>query len=564
MATSGELEKLLIMGEALLQTNNSDGALMAYNKALGYDPANKTALAGKTISLLAQGNLEEALINSDLAAQRQPNDSSIWNLFGTTALVAGKGELALKAFSTSQKLAGTTAGNFIRLAESAYLALDIERARRFIDLAIQKQPASEEAKLWQEKLATLKDRVTILIDVGKAHYRLWRIQQGVELFREAVALGDSKTARLNLARGLLILGQLQEAITHLRLVLQHDPNNMEALIELANGYFLSGESEKARESYVGVLSLNPNNLDSFIGMARISLKSGNLNEAANYIEQALGQASNHPEVWVLKAQLSSTQGESAKVRQSVDHAIALDITFIPTWAIGVEILRKHGMNALADLYWYKVHKMVPIKFETKTSGEQLTGVESEAADLANISDPEKFEEICRDRAVIYTEIDRPERALFYLNLLSKKYPQRADEQLINQQGALLLDIGKIQEARQRFERVLSLNHSNETAQRGLIAITNVLEKQIELSKLKEQPVATEKILVGEKIEPVPQQLEQKIPTGMKLPENKDEAVLRGKPKPQENKKEAKSYCRKCGNKLGYKAKFCNKCGTQRR
>ena len=555
MVNSTELEKLLELGEALLQLDDNKGALAAYDAALGFDRANKKALVGKTVSLLNLRRYEEASTSAELAVQKHPDNLPLWYFLGTTALAAGNGELAVKAFTNYQKLDGDTSSISIRLAEASYFALDIQGAGQSIDLALREQPDNREARAWQEKLTGLKDRASVLVDVGEAHCRQGRVQQGVELFRQALSLGNSLQARLDLARGLLVLNQYQEAIAHLNMIMERKEENPEALIELATAYLLSGETEKARKSYIRVLSLSPNDLDVFLGMAKLSLDTGNQNEAESYIEQASRLDSSQPEVWLLKARLCSARGQAAQARRFVDHAIVLDIGSAAAWAIGEDILRKRGMDSLADLYLGKVRTLAPGQIKTKPGPftGKLTEVEIESADLEGLSFSKEYAEVCKDRATIYANIDEPERALYYISLLRKKYPEYADDRLVNQHGALLLTIGNPSEARQCFEQVLKLNSFNRAAQLGLMDVTKMLERQLKSSSMQQSTGRVEKDLTRKTVE-----------AESKHPDNKAKAMSSESQEPHKTQRKAGAYCRKCGNKLSETARFCNKCGTPRR
>lgn len=477
MVTTDDLNNLLQMGDVLLQTEDAEGALAAYDAALALEPTNKEALMGKSESLLRLGRAEEASRYLDYAAGHYPDDAAVWQFLGTTALATGNGELGVKAFSNYQRLTGATADNLLSLAVASYFNLGLDRARHFVELALLEEPENHQAKVWQQKLAELRDKPSLLIDVGRAHCRQGRLQQGIELFRQALELNASFPARLYLARALLASGQYEEAIPHLEAALQMEPDNPEAMVDLASAHLFLDKGQQAGELYDRVLSLEANNVDALLGKGQLLFNEGDLPKAEEYVEQAFRLSPSLPEVWLLKARLLHKQGKAAQARQAADHAIALNLRSVGAWAVGEEVLRAYGKEALADLYLERVRQLEPglVKAEAGPLSGELEEVAAEAAEL-DVLLPEcpKFAEVCKDRAAIYTTIDELARALYYLNLVRQKCPEYEDEQLISQQGEILLTLGRPQEAQECFEHWLELNPTNAEAQEGLAAAKQML------------------------------------------------------------------------------------------
>ena len=550
MKTKTELDNLLKLGEALLEVGEPEGASKVFDDALKIDSTNKAALTGRTHSLANMGQLEEAVKNAEFTTRQHPDDASLWDTLGTVALASGDSELAFLAFTNVQKLIGPNVSNLVNLTRASHLSLDIDRARQYVEQAIQEDPENQEAQAWKGRLDGIEDKVALLVDVGKTHCQQGRLNKGIELFREALLLEDSLPAIEGLSRALLVMNQMEEAVINLKKVSERIPGDPEALVDLGNAYYLLNESKSASTYYSRALDLDSNQLFALIGLARVSLADGDLNKSMGYIERVFKINSSEPEAWLIKARIHSANDEGFEARKSADHAIALDIASAPAWAIGEEILRKQGKEELGDLYLLQVNRYAPGMARVQPP-KGTVDFENDAAELEEVTDSQIFKEICRDRAIVFAALDMPEFALKYLDLFSIKFPDIVDENVLTQKGVLFLGIGKHAEARECFERVLKANSSNKNAQKGLMEIDSIMKTKIESIAIrkKSNESSPAQIASSDKVE-----VES-------TPKNIETSIEDGKSKPDVDQ-EAKVFCRHCGNKVRQDAKFCNHCGQE--
>jgi len=70
---------------------------------------------------------------------------------------------------------------------------------------------------------------------------------------------NSLNARLNLASALLLAGEYDEAIFHLRIALQRHPDYIPAYGNLGIAYLRKGDRTEARRQFERILALDPQN-----------------------------------------------------------------------------------------------------------------------------------------------------------------------------------------------------------------------------------------------------------------------------------------------------------------
>jgi tetratricopeptide (TPR) repeat protein len=493
MAQVTNLSDLMEIGASLLREGSAEDGLAVYESALALEATNREALLGKVQALLQLDRPDEACRYAEYVVRHHPDDPTAQNLLGTAALTAGRGELAITAFTDFQRLAGVSADNFLNLAAASFLNLELERAREYNELALLEDPQSQEGRTWQEKLEGIKDTNTLLIEVGRTHCREGRFQQGLELFRRALDEKDSFPGRLYSGRACLGLGQAGDAVAQLKSALAIEPDNQEAMFDMATAYLLSQQPQQAEEIYNQILSRDPGDVDALMGKGQLLTDRNELEAARGFLQQAIRVAPERPDLWLLQARLLHREGKTAEARLAADHAIAGDVEAAAAWATGAEVLRSCGEEVLAFRYTEMAGQLEPDQFEAaaETPEEELKPVSAEAAELDKLLETlPGYVHAYEDRMEVYSALGEGERALHYIELILQRWPESEGEKLACQRATLLLSLQRPEEARVAFNRALEISPGSAYATQGLDTAEAMLAETREESELEAQKPAT--------------------------------------------------------------------------
>jgi tetratricopeptide (TPR) repeat protein len=103
-------------------------------------------------------------------------------------------------------------------------------------------------------------------------------------------------ANYKLARLLLSRGQIDESIGVIEKVKSSTPASAVFLTLLGDAYLRKGNADKAEENYLLALSAQKNNVDAIVGLAKVSQSRGDMKAALAYLSQARELAGNSPEL----------------------------------------------------------------------------------------------------------------------------------------------------------------------------------------------------------------------------------------------------------------------------
>ena len=482
-----DVPTLLEKANSLLQKGDMNESLAIYDSALALAPTNKESLVGKAEVLSRLSRSAEAARYLDYATRNYPDDEKIWYFMGTTALAAGQGDLATRAFSNYQRLVGASTDNFLNLAAASYLNMDGDQAKSFVELALLEDPHNQGAKLWQQKLADIKDKQSLLVDVGRAHCRAKRFEQGLELFTQALELKDSFSARLYTGRAFSALKRFEQAIPHLQAALEMELDNQEVMNDLAMAYRFADQKQQAEQVYDRILELNSSNTNALLGKGQLLFQANNMETALENVNQAINTAPIRPDAWLLKAQLLQTQENLCEARLSADRAINMSMSSPVSWAVGANILLSDHKRALSDLYMTMARHLNRSQQETnhQLSGDGLEEVSAEVGDLdAFLLDHTEYMHAYHDRAAIYEALDELDRSLYYLDIITQKWPEEEDERLICRRGVMLLNLGRHREAQDCFQKALEAYPESEAVQQGLTIAKERLSEEVDEKHLR--------------------------------------------------------------------------------
>lgn len=461
-----DVQALLEIAMSLVSDGDAEGALQVYNDILVAAPRNAQALAGKGGALIGVGRYDHAVRFLERASESDPGRADVWGALGTAALAAGNGEVALKAYTHLQRFDAEPSEIYLNLARAAYYSLDLERARDYVDLSLAENPDFGLAKEWETALKAIPDNGALLIDVGRAHGRRGRFQQGLALFLESLKERESADGHLYAGRALIALGRPAEAQEHLSRARELDKENSEVLSDLASALALNGDVAEATQVYDQVLAADPDRIEVLLGKAQLLVDAGDSAAARPVVDRLIELAPQQPETWFLQARMLAHDGDKFKARLTAERAIMLDPRSPLTWLAAAELMRMVDQPDLAQLCHGRAEFADTGKARTKARQQSPTLPEL-SAELAGLDDAglpdERMAEALRNRATVYANLGQVERALDYLNLVVERMPQFETEELARHRGSLLLRLGNTSGARQAFDRALKLEPNSERA-----------------------------------------------------------------------------------------------------
>ena len=466
----GDTQALLGIAESLLGDSDADGALQVYNEVLATSPRNIDALAGKGHALMGLGRYEQAIRFLERAAAADPERANVWDMLGSAALATGDGEVALKAYTHLQRLGAEPSLNYLNLARAAYFALDLERARGYVDLSLAENPNMEMAKEWDSALGAIEDNAAFLIDVGRAHARRGRFENGLSLFVESLKERESLEGHMYAGRALLALGKAPDAVEHLSRAREMDPNRPDMLSHLAAALAISGDMVSAGSIYDDILTRQDDDLEALVGKAQLLVEAGDMSAARPVVDRLIALSPGQPETWFLQARILANEGRRVSARLSVERAIVRDPRSPLIWLEAAQVMDSLDQRALAQLCRARAEFAETGKTtdEAWTLSDGLADSTQEIKDLLAVELPnEQMAEALRNRATVFANLGQPQRALDCLDLLVERFPDFRTEELHRHRGSLLLKLGDPGAARVAFQKALELDPESVRARQAI-------------------------------------------------------------------------------------------------
>ncbi len=197
----------------------------------------------EVMALYNQGQLQQALEQSQVLIEQYPESATLWNLVGATSAQTGKLDHSILAF---QKL-------------------------------ISMKPRSSEAHN----------------NLGNVFQQQGKLEEAIVSYKTALTLQPNFAAAYNnMGNALNKRGDLKEAIVSFKQALTIDPSYVDALSNMGNALQDQDKLDEAIEAYKKALSFAPNYADAYNNMGNALEKQGKLNEAIRSYKEALVIAPN--------------------------------------------------------------------------------------------------------------------------------------------------------------------------------------------------------------------------------------------------------------------------------
>jgi protein O-mannosyl-transferase len=178
-------------------------------------------------------------------------------------------------------------------------------------------------------------------------------QAAIEHFREGLRLRpDYVGARQNLANALMATGRLNKAISEMRIVASHQPDNPTVLNTLGAALLQAGEYTEASQQFQRALQLRPDDPMTHYNLGVLQTYAGNTAEAIAQYEQAIRLSPKYTHAHNSLAVMLEQAGRRDEALEHLQTALRLDPKFLPAYANIVRELalanRPHDAIAAAE------------------------------------------------------------------------------------------------------------------------------------------------------------------------------------------------------------------------
>lgn len=294
-ALEGEYEKALFLYQHLLQEYPDDswylykaGTLEAslknfekakryYEEAIIEDPYNHDARVGLGTVFYRDGHFKKALEQADIVLAQNPKNTDALLLAGRCFVAEGLEDKGREYFKKVLEENDEDNDAHQLLAKS----YQIEQNRIYI------KPVLEKAKQYERNL---------------------EYEQALDLYlRLYQEYSDNVQIIYHIGRVYSLMQRYTIAENYLLLCLKVDPSFDDARVALSYVYYWQKKYDQAIEQANIVLEHHPNNVDALLAAARSYKNGENIPKAEEYLERAIALEPDHYDVLLAKAQLDDAK-----------------------------------------------------------------------------------------------------------------------------------------------------------------------------------------------------------------------------------------------------------------
>lgn len=328
----------------------------------------------------------------------------------------------------------------LRIGDSFFAQGEYQQAMEYYKATIGAEPGGDYA----------------MYQVANSYYRMSRNFEAVTEFRRLLRIYPYSSLReqaaYNIAYVYLNTGNYDQAIEEFRSVISKYPNTewaARAQYNIGDSYYNAGQYQEAIEAYQTVLEEYPRSdyiIEAIDGIEYAQLSAGNEDTSTDVLE---GFVSDNP---------TSTTADRLRFRQ------AENVFQMGDYEAAVREFRQYlrvtnNREMMPDAYY----NLAGAYTRTDSLAKASEALQTLVNDFPN---SERAAPALAELGRIQNEMGNYDRALnYYQQLLEKddRYEQEAYLGIANAQ----LELGNIDEARQNFERVLSISSENGAARVGL-------------------------------------------------------------------------------------------------
>ncbi|MEX5745743.1 XrtA/PEP-CTERM system TPR-repeat protein PrsT [Massilia sp. X63] len=330
----------LRLGNLYLDLGDAASADKELRKAASLGAPSDKTLPQIARTLLLQGKFQELL--DEVKPEQAQGSAELLARRGDAYLWLGQGDKAKEAYDAALALDANSADALVGLARHAAVGNDPDSAKRFVEQAVTRAPASTEA--WMLKGNLLRsmgnakealaayDKV-LQIDPGHRSAHVEKAYVHIGTSDLAAAKADLDAAKkqwngdLNLTYAQALLDYTSnknaEARESLQKVLKVAPDHMPSVL-LAGAVELNlGSTQQAEQHLRKYLEANPNNVYARKLLAQVFLKSGQPAEATAVLAPALKDSGKDAQLLALTGQSYLQSRDFAKASAYLEQASAL-------------------------------------------------------------------------------------------------------------------------------------------------------------------------------------------------------------------------------------------------
>ena len=297
-----------VRGDALLATNDFDGAKAAYEAALALQPASGAALTGLARLALVKQDLPTAERYASEAVAKDPNNPEVWMFRGSMLRGMNKPDEALAAFD---KVLALRPQDRNANLEKAYIRIN---QRKFAEARTEIAASRKNAP---NSLLVTYAQALLDYTEGKnaaARESLQRVLKSAPEHMPSILLAGAVELNLDAP---------EQAQMHLRKYLEADPNNLHARKLMAQAQLKTAQPGEAVSTLAPML--DKSNDPQLLALAGEShMQAREFAKAATYFEKAAELA---PEAAVVRTSLGLArlgQGDTVRAIADLERATELD------------------------------------------------------------------------------------------------------------------------------------------------------------------------------------------------------------------------------------------------
>jgi len=168
-----------------------------------------------------------------------------------------------------------------------------------------------------------------LYALGHCYERLGRETQAVEFYQDCLKFKNYfRLPRQRLAAICYKNGQMQKTIREYELLRQEYPDDISTLLTLGHLYRIEGAYDKAIEAFNTAILIHPDNFRGVDERAEGLIRNGELDEALKYVDGLLEQHAEKADLLLMRADILRQLGMVEQATQTYEQAVQLCPDFL--------------------------------------------------------------------------------------------------------------------------------------------------------------------------------------------------------------------------------------------
>jgi tetratricopeptide (TPR) repeat protein len=293
-------------------------AIVHARRAVELDPEQGDAFAVLGITLAGQGRYSEARRECEKAVRLRPTNAEVRWYLGRILDLEGSYEEAIDALRKAidltpkdHRMHKAIAAVFLHRGQKGgpKAGDDFVTALREYDIAIRLNPNDPESYYGSGQVLEAAAAANAEVQIGTTR-QVATIALAIERYNKAVeADGKYLPVRRTLALRFMADNQPENAITHLRAIIEAEPERLENFFELGRYLWSIERKNEAVEVYEQAIVRHPNNATALAAALHTAVEAGAHDKAANWADQLLKLEPKHGMGNLNKARLKLATGQ---------------------------------------------------------------------------------------------------------------------------------------------------------------------------------------------------------------------------------------------------------------